>query len=445
MSQSEIARLADMGLTRNDVSARMTPYVEALIASGNTAQRRARLVELLRAQHDFSPGTPGLDDTLESIHDEMRKFVVSEVIEQVQRGHLSGSTIPPDVIAHMTDLGVFGLTIPEEYLGMGLGKQGMCVVAEELSRGNLGVGSLAVGSDIAADLVLHHGTEQQRRRWLTKIARGQVLAAVAFAESDNGSDLASVRTRAVLSGDSYSVSGSKTWVADAARVDLLLLLVRTNPKDESHHGLSILLAEKPRGQEERPFSVPGLSGVEMPGTGYRGLKQYDVTFDGFQVPASGVIGGVEGTGFEQAMHALESARIQTAARSVGVAQSALDQAAGYAAKRIQSGAQIEARVADKIAMMATEIAVARQLTYAAARRRDADIRADAPAAMAKLLAARVAWAAADMAAQMHGANGVAAESPVSRALADARVLSVLDGSSELLAQTVARHLLEAAN
>jgi len=299
MNQGEIARLSDMGLTRNDVSGRMTAFVEALIASGNTALRRARLVELLRAHHDCTPGTPGLDDTLESIRDEMRRFTVSEVVQQAQRWDLTDSYISPDVIVHMTELRVFGLTIPEEYLGMGLGKQGMCVAAEELSRGYLGVGSLAMGSEIAADLVLHHGTEQQRRRWLTKIARGQVLASVAFAESDSGSDLASVRTRAVLSGDSYSISGSKIWVAHAAGADLLLLLVRTNPNDESHRGLSILLAEKSRADDKRQFSVPGLSGIETPVIGYRGLKQYEVTFDGFQVPASGLIGGVEGTGFTQ--------------------------------------------------------------------------------------------------------------------------------------------------
>jgi (2S)-methylsuccinyl-CoA dehydrogenase len=447
MSQGEIARLADMGLTRNDVTGRMTAYVEALIANGNTPQRRARLVELLRAQHDSTPGTPGLDDTLEAIRDEMRKFAISDVTQHAQRWHLTNSYIPMDVIAHMTELGVFGLTIPEEYLGMGLGKQAMCVVAEELSRAYLGVGSLSTGSEIAADLVLHHGTEQQRRRWLTKIARGQVLAAVAFMETGSGSDLASIRTRAVQSGDSYSIQGSKCWITHAARADLFLLLVRTNPKETGQRGLSVLLAEKPRGRDERPFSAPGLSGREMSVTGFRGLKQYEVTFDGFQVPASGLIGGVEGAGFQQVMQTLERARIQTAARAVGVAQAALDQAIGYAAKRIQFGSPIIGfpRIADKIAMMATEISLARQLTYAAARRKDDGERLDVSAAMAKLLAARTAWAAADMAVQVHGANGVASESPISRILADARVFSFLEGSAEILAQLVARRLLEGAH
>jgi (2S)-methylsuccinyl-CoA dehydrogenase len=446
MSQSEIARLADIGLTRNEVSARMIPPVEALIASGNTAQRRARLVELLRAQRDATPGAPGVD-SLDSIRDEMRKFVLSDVIQQAQRWHLTNGSIPAEVIAHMTELGVFGLTIPEDFSGMGLSKQAMCVAAEELSRGSIGVGSLATAGEVAADLIVNHGTEKQRRRLLRKIALGQMLPASAFTEPESGFDLASVRTRAVLSGDTYRVFGTKSWVAHAARADMLLLLVRTDPKDGGHSGLSILLAEKSAGNDERPFPVEGLAGVEIPTVGYRGMKQFEITFDGFEVPASALLGGVEGMGFKQAMQAFESARIQTAARGVGVAQSALDQAVAYAAKRQQFGAPIISlsRISDKIAMTAAEIAIARQLAYGAARDKDTGERADAPAAMAKLLGARVAWAAADAAVQVHGASGVTAESPVARILADARVLSILEGSSEILAQTVARRLLEGAS
>jgi (2S)-methylsuccinyl-CoA dehydrogenase len=447
MSQSEIARLADMGLNRNDVSGRMTAFVEALIASGNTAQRRTRLVELLRAQHDGTPGAPGLDDTLESIRDEMRRFAVSEVVQQAQRWHLSNGYIPAEVIAHMAELGVFRLTIPEEFGGMGLGKQAMCVISEELSRGYIGVGSLGTGSEIAADLLINHGTEEQKREWLPRIAAGEVLPAVAFSEPASGSDLASIRTRAVRAGDGYKLHGSKAWITHAARADLLVLLVRTNSREESYRGLSILLAEKPRGRDERPFPVAGLTGIESPMVGYRGMKQFELAFDGFQVPSSGLLGGVEGTGFKQAMQCFESARIQTAARAVGVAQSALDQAMGYSSQRRQFGAPIIGfpRIADKVAMMAVEIAMARQLTYSAARKKDSGERSDLEAAMAKLLAARVAWSAADAAVQVHGANGVTAEFPVSRILADARVLGILEGSAEILAQVVARRLLEGAN
>lgn len=447
MSQGEIARLADMGLTRNDIAIRLTAFVEALIASGNTAQRRAHLVELLRAQHDSMPGAAGLDDTLESIRDEMRKFAISEVRPQAQRWHLSNDYIPNELIAHMAELGVFGLTIPEEFGGMGLGKLAMCVVSEELSRGYIGVGSLGTRTEIAADLLLRDGTEEQKRQWLPKIAAGEVLPAIAFTEPNSGSDLGSIRTRATAEDHFYRVRGSKSWCTHAARADLMLILARTGQREMNHHGLSILLAEKPRGSEERPFHVPGLSGSEIPVIGYRGMKQYELTFDEFQVPVSGLLGGTEGIGFKQAMQTFESARIQTAARAVGVAQSALDQAISYSGQRQQFGMAIIGfpRIADKIAMMATEIAIARQLTYFAARKKDSGERSDVQAAMAKLLAARVAWAAADAAVQVHGANGLAVEFPVSRILADARVLSILEGSAEILAQMIARRLLEGSN
>jgi (2S)-methylsuccinyl-CoA dehydrogenase len=447
MSQSEIVRLADLGLTRHDVSTRMTASVEALIASGNTAQRRARLVELIRLQHDSTPGTRGLDDTLEAIRDEMRKFAVSEVTQQAQRWHLSNSYIPLDVVAHLADHGVFGLTIPEEFGGMGLGRLAMCVVSEELSRGYIGVGSLNTRTEIAADLILHHGTEAQKRKWLPGLAVGEVLPAVAFSEPASGSDLASIRTRAVREGEVYKLRGSKAWVTHAARADLLLVLARTNPRENGYRGLSILLTEKTRGSAEKPFPEAGMVGSETVVTGYRGMKQFELTFDGFEVPVSALLGSVEGAGFKQAMQTFETARIQTAARGVGVAQSALDQAIGYSAQRQQFGMPIIAfpRVADKIAMMATEIAIARQLTYFAARKKDAGGRCDVEAAMAKLLAARVAWAAADSSVQVHGGNGVAVKSSISRILADARVLSILEGSAEILTQVIARRLLVGLN
>jgi (2S)-methylsuccinyl-CoA dehydrogenase len=393
------------------------------------------------------PGTPGLDDTLEAIRDEMRKFAISDVIQQAQRWHLSNDSIPPDVIAHMAELGVFGLSIPEEFGGMGLGRQAMCVVSEELSRAYIGVGSLGARSEIAADLILHHGTAEQQRHWLPKIAAGEVLPAVAFTEPNSGSDLGSVRTRAAADDHFYRVRGSKTWVTHAARADLLVILARTSQRETNHRGLSLLLAEKPRARDEKQFSAPGLTGNEIAVIGYRGMKEYELTYDGFQVPVSGLLGGVEGLGFKQLMQTLESARIQTAARAVGVAQSALDQAMGHSSTRQQFGTPIIGfpRIADKVAMMATEIAIARQLTYFAARKKDSGARSDMQAAMAKLLAARVAWAAADSSVQVHGANGVAAEFPISRILADARVLGILEGSAEILAQVIARRLLESAN
>jgi (2S)-methylsuccinyl-CoA dehydrogenase len=447
MNQGEIVRLAGLGFSRAEIAARMTPLVEALIAAGNTAQRRARLVELIRIQHDVALGITGLDDTLESIREEMRRFTASEVMLQSQRWHLSNSYIPLEIIAQMAELGVFGLTIPEHFGGMGLGKEAMCVVAEELSRGYLSVGSLATRSEIAADLILRSGTDEQKRQWLPKIASGKALPTAAFSEPNAGSDLASVRTRAVREGNVYKIHGNKAWITHAARADLMMLLVRTDPKETGHRGLSLLLVEKPRGTDENPFPAPGIQGAETAALGYRGMKEFEVALDGFEVPVSALLGGVEGAGFKQLMQTFETVRIQTAARAVGVAQSAMEQALTYAVQRMQFGTPIVdfPRVADKIAMMAAEIAMARQLTYFAARKKDSGERCDLDAGMAKLLAARVAWAAADNSVQIHGANGYALEFPISRILCDARVLNIFEGSAEILAQVIARRLLDGAD
>jgi (2S)-methylsuccinyl-CoA dehydrogenase len=447
MSQGEIVRPADLGLNAAAVSARMTPAVDALIESGNTAQRRARLVELIRASHQATVGVCGLDDTLESIREEMRKFADSEVVPRAQGWHLANSYIPLDVVTQMADLGVFGLTIPEDYGGMGLGKESMCVVSEELARGYIGVGSLGTRSEIAAELILGSGTEDQKRKWLPKIASGEVLPTAVFTEPNTGSDLASIKTRAARDGNVYKVHGNKTWITHPVRADLMTLLVRTNPKQPGYQGISMLLAEKPRGTDENPFPAPGMSGTEIEVIGYRGMKEYEIAFDGFEVSTENLLGGVEGLGFKQLMQTFEAARVQTAARAVGVAQAAMETALGYATERVQFGEQIVAfpRVSDKIAMMAVEIMIARQLTYYAAREKDSGRRCDLEAGMAKLLAARVAWAAADNAVQIHGGNGFAMEFPVSRILCDARILSIFEGAAEIQAQVIARRLLDGSN
>ena len=447
ISQGEIVRPADLGLSGAAVAARVTPEVEALIASGNTPQHRARLVELMRSGHSVTVGACGLDDTLETVRDEMRKFADSEVVDYAQSWHRTNSYIPLEVIAQMSDLGVFGVTIPEEFGGMGLGKESMCVVSEELSRGYIGVGSLGTRSEIAADLILGSGTEEQRRHWLPKIASGEVLPTAVFTEPNTGSDLASIKTRAVRHRDVYRVYGNKTWITHPVRADLMTLLVRTNLNEPGYRGLSMLLAEKPRGSDQNPFPVAGLTGTEIEVIGYRGMKEYEIAFDGFEVKAENLLGGVEGLGFKQLMSTFESARIQTAARAIGVAQSAMEQALAYAKTRVQFGEPIVnfPRVADKVAAMAAEILIARQLTYFAARQKDSGRRCDIEAGMAKLLAARVAWAAADNAVQIHGGNGFAAEFPVSRILCDARILSIFEGAAEIQAQVIGRRLLDGSN
>jgi (2S)-methylsuccinyl-CoA dehydrogenase len=447
ISQGEIVRPADLGLSMRTVTARMTPEVDELIASGNTAEKRARLIELIGDGPVETIGACGLDDTLESIRNQMRKFADSEVIAHAQGWHLTNGYIPLDVIAKMSELGVFGLTIPEEYGGLGLGKESMCVVSEELSRGYIGVGSLGTRSEIAAELVLGGGTEEQKVKWLPRIASGQVLPTAVFTEPNTGSDLASLKTRAVRDGDVYKVTGNKTWITHPVRADLMTLLVRTDPKEPGYRGLSMLLAEKPRGDDSDPFPVSGMSGTEIEVLGYRGMKEYEIAFDGFEVKAQNLLGGVEGLGFKQLMATFESARIQTAARAIGVAQAAMEQALDYARTRVQFGQPIVKfpRVADKIAMMAVEIMIARQLTYYAARRKDSGRRCDLEAGMAKLLAARIAWSNADNAVQIHGGNGFALEFPVSRILCDARILNIFEGAAEIQAQVIARRLLDGTN
>ncbi len=446
MSQGEVIRPSDLGLSPTQVAARVHP-VESLMIDGNSAERRARLIELIRANHNATIGACGLDETLESIREEMRKFSDSEVIGNAQGWHRTNRYIPLEIIAQMSELGVFGLTIPEEFGGMGLGKESMCVVSEELARGYIGVGSLGTRSEIAAELILGSGTTAQKEKWLPKIASGAVLPTAVFTEPNTGSDLASIKTRAVREGDIYKVYGNKTWITHPVRADLMTLLVRTNPKETGHRGLSMLLAEKPRGDDSNPFPAEGMSGTEIEVLGYRGMKEYEIAFDGFEVKAENLLGGIEGLGFKQLMQTFESARIQTAARAIGVAQSAMEQALDYAQSRVQFGGPIIGfpRVADKIVMMAVEIMIARQLTYYAAREKDSGRRCDLEAGMAKLLAARVAWAAADNAVQVHGGNGFALEFPISRILCDARILNIFEGAAEIQAQVIARRLLDGTN
>ncbi len=442
-----MTRPADVGITAPELAAHMTADVENLIAAGNTAQRRARLAELLRRREGAGIGAGSIDETLESIREEVRKFTVGAVMQQAQRWHLSDAYIPDDILAQMADLGVFGLTIPDELGGMGLGKLAMAIVGEELARGYVGVGSLAANAVLAAELILRHGTEEQRQRWLPRIAAGRTVAAAALSEPGSGSDLASIRTTAQRQGGVYKIRGSKTWVTHAARADLLLLLARTNGKENGHRALSLLLVEKQR-DSGRPFqSAARVNSRELQALGCRGLKEFEVAFDDFEVPVGSLLGEVEGAGFKQLMEAFETTRIQTAARAAGVAQSALDLALGHAGEPTQSGAHIAdfPRIGDKLAMMTAEIAAARQLTGFVARKKDSGARCELEAAMAKMLAARVAWAAADCTMQIYGANGLATELPISRVLADARALNIVDGPSEMLAQIIARRLLDGAS
>jgi (2S)-methylsuccinyl-CoA dehydrogenase len=444
MSQGETARLHELGVKDADQAAFLTSSVRSLIR-GSTPETRARLVALIKeSQGNATFGDTGLDETLQAIRDEMRRFSQDKVEPHAQDWHLKDDYVPLPLIAQMAELGVFSLTLPEDYGGLGLGKEAMCVVSEELSRGYIGVGSLGTRSEIAEELILNGGTDAQKQEWLPKIASGEVLPTAVFTEPNTGSDLASLTTRAVRDGDVYRITGQKTWITHAARADLMTVLARTDPNEKGYRGLSIFLAPKPRGTDNNPFPGEGITGGEIEVLGYRGMKEFELSFDGFAVPVANLLGGVEGQGFKQLMQTFEAARIQTAARAIGVAQSALDLGLRYGLERMQFGKPIVEfpRVSDKLAMMATEILLARQLTYFAAREKDAGRRCDLEAGMAKLLAARAAWAAADNALQIHGGNGFALEYPVSRVLCDARILSIFEGAAEIQAHVIARRLLE---
>ena len=447
MSQLEIIRTDALGVSKIDIR-RFEDYVADLVAEGGAETVKARLGALIAAQPSaMTFGDTGLDETHAEIQNLMRDFSLNEVIPHAHEWHLKNAYIPLEIIEKLSELGVFGLSLPEEYGGSGLGKEAMCVASEELSRGYIGVGSLGTRAEIAGELILHNGTAEQKTKYLPKIATGEILPTAVFTEPNVGSDLASLKTRAVKDGSVYKITGQKTWITHPVRADVMTVLARTDPNEPGYKGLSMFLAEKPRGSDADPFPAKGMTGGEIEVLGYRGMKEYDISFDAFEVPVENLLGGAEGQGFKALMATFEGARIQTAARAVGVAQCAMDLGLKYALDRVQFGKPIYEfpRVRNKVVMMAVETMIARQLTYFSARQKDAGRRCDLEAGMAKLLGARVAWANADNALQIHGGNGFALEYPISRVLCDARILNIFEGAAEIQAQVIARRLLEGAN
>ena len=444
MNQGEIFRLHDIGLSQEEISTMMVPAVSELMQSANSQSARLRLVTLMQEHEaDTMLGASGLDDELEMIREQFRRYSIEKIEPFAHDWHLKDELIPMDVIDELAEMGVFGLTIPEEYGGYGLSKVSMCVVSEELSRGYIGVGSLGTRTEIAAELIIAGGTEEQKQKWLPALASAEKLPTAVFTEPNTGSDLGALRTRAVQNGEDWSVTGNKTWITHATRTHMMTLLARTDSDTTNYKGLSMFLAEKTPGTDEVPFPTEGMTGGEIEVLGYRGMKEYELAFDNFHVKGENLLGGKPGKGFKQLMETFESARIQTAARAVGVAQSALDLAYRYSVDRKQFGKPLIEfpRVANKLAMMAVELMIARQLTYFSAFEKDQGRRCDIEAGMAKLLGARVAWAAADNALQVHGGNGFALEYKISRILCDARILNIFEGAGEIQAQVIARRLL----
>jgi (2S)-methylsuccinyl-CoA dehydrogenase len=444
MSQLEAIRPQDLGLKNGLFKEIDNNSFNDLILNGNETKDRLKLANIIReslSSNNF--GSLGLDETSSMIRDQFNKFVDEHVTPYAHEWHLKDELIPMSVIEKMSELGIFGLTIPEEYGGLGMSKLAMCIVTEELARGYIGIGSLGTRTDISSELLLIGGTEEQKQKWLPKIASGEILPTAVFTEPNTGSDLASLKTRATANGTHYSITGNKTWITHGARSDLMTLLARTNPDEKGYKGLSMFLAEKERGSDENMFPSEGMSGGEIEVLGYRGMKEYEIAFDDFKVKKENLLGGEEGKGFKQLMETFESARIQTAARAVGVAQSSMETGLNYALDRNQFGKSIYEfpRVSSKIVSMVTEIMAARQLTYYSAREKDTGNRCDIEAGMAKLLGARVAWACSDNSLQIHGGNGFALEYPISRLLCDSRILNIFEGAAEMQAEVIARRLL----
>ena len=441
MSQSETIRYSDLGLDKSDFSFFEDQETHDAVSYGLSEDLKLEIVDFLDKGQYPSLGLG--DETLDMIQDQFKKFTDDEILPYAHEWHLKDALIPDNVLSKMSELGVFSLAIPEQYGGLGMGKVAMCVVTEELSRGFLAAGSLGTRAEIAGELIRLGGTEEQKNKFLPKIASGEMLTTAVFTEPNTGSDLGSLSTRASLQGDDYIINGNKTWITHGARSDLMTVLARTNSDEKGYKGLSMFLVEKPRGNCEKPFPMEGMSGGEIEVLGYRGMKEYEIALDSIPVPKKNLLGEKEGMGFKQLMETFESARIQTAARAVGVAQSALELGLQYAKDRSQFGKPIIKfqRIAMKLATMAIETTVARQITLFSAREKDNDVRCDIEAGMAKLLAARVAWSTADSSLQIHGGNGYALEYPVSRVLCDARILNIFEGAAEIQAQIVVKGLL----
>ncbi len=445
MSQSEVVRPHELGIQEAIASLQCTPSFIWLQEQGSDIATRREIVALYRDGNPLCETV--FDEELDMVREQFRRFTDNEITPYAHHWHMADELIPDEVVAKLAELGVFGICIPEQYEGLGMGKRAMCIVTEELSRGYIGTGSLGTRSEIAGELILSAGTEQQKAYWLPKIASGEVLPTAVFTEPDTGSDLASLRTRASQRDDgTWQIDGNKTWITHAARSDLMTLLARSEPDEKGHDGLSMFLAPKQRGNCEHPFPSEGMDGGEIRVLGYRGMKEYEISFDAFNIPADAVLGGTRGQGFRQLMQTFEGARIQTAARAVGVAWRAFDLAWKYANDRKQFGKPIVEfpRVADKLALMLAEIVMAREVTYYAAEEKERGHRCDIEAGMAKLIAARVAWSNADQGLQVHGGNGYAEEFEISRVLCDARILNIFEGAAEIQAQVIGRGLLSRA-
>jgi alkylation response protein AidB-like acyl-CoA dehydrogenase len=364
----------------------------------------------------------------------VREFVDRDV-KPVVRDLEHADTYPEELIERMKQLGVFGLAIPSPWGDAAVSTPCYATVTEELARGWMSLAGAMGGHTVVAKLLLAYGTDEQKDRWLPRMATGEVRAAMALTEPGGGSDLQAMRTTARRDGDGYVVNGSKMWITNARRSQLVALLCKTDPAaDPPHRGISILLAEHGSG-----FTVSR----DLPKLGYKGVESCELAFDDFRAPVSALLGGVEGSGFGQMMRGLEIGRIQVAARAVGVGQAALEDSLRYAQERESFGRPIweHQSVGNLLADMATSLAAARQLVLHAARVYDSGSRADLEAGMAKLFASETAMKITLDAVRVHGGYGYSTEFDVERYFRDAPLMIVGEGTNEIQRGVIARQLV----
>jgi len=377
-----------------------------------------------------------LSDEHRLLRDETQRFVEREVIPEAKERDSDGRNMSEDLVAQLGEMGFFGILVDEAYGGLGLDLKAYAVIAEELSRGWLSVGSI-----IARGQSLAGATEAQKREYLPKMASGELLKSIAISEPDAGSDVSNMRTRAERDGDEYVLNGQKMWCTFAKGSDFILTYAVTDPDAEpAHRGISGFIVEKPAGT----FDREGLSGQPIETIGYHGWQTWEVNFDDVRVSADKLVGDEPGNGFYQIMEFFEEGRVHTAARSVGLARGALEDSLQYATER----EQFDERIGDfqairfKLAEMATKTEAARALTLLVAEAVDSGEGADTEAAMAKLFASEIAEWVTSEGIQIHGGYGYTTDFDVERYWRDARVTRIFEGTSEIQKRIIADGLLE---
>ncbi|MFG2940491.1 acyl-CoA dehydrogenase family protein [Streptomyces sp. NPDC048282] len=364
----------------------------------------------------------------------VREFVDRDV-RPVVRELEHADTYPGNLIDRMRELGVYGLAIPEEYGGNPVSTPCFVLVTEELARGWMSLAGAMGGHTVVAKLLLLYGTAEQRRRYLPRLATGEMRATMALTEPGGGSDLQAITTHAHREGDAYVVNGSKTWITNSRRAGLIALLCKTDPTAEPRHrGISILLAEH----------GPGLVvSRDLPKLGYKGVESCELSFENYRTPVDALLGGREGQGFAQMMKGLETGRLQVAARALGVGRAALEDSLRYAQERESFGKPIwrHQAIGHRLADMATKLTAARQLTLHAAREADAGRRVDMEASMAKLFASETAMEIALDAVRIHGGYGYSTEFDVERYFRDAPLMIVGEGTNEIQRNVIAAQLV----